>query len=569
MGIHNFQQYIKKTYDGACRKKWLNCYDNLYIDLNHILHTSCYVSKNLDELMETTKEQLKNIIFFNKPTKRLIIIADGSAPLAKLILQRKRRLESVRSIDDNVSPHDAYIDRLNLNLTPCTKFMTMMERSIMDFVHYVENTYKIEVITFLSDAGEGEVKIKYQVLKYQKKYPDETHAIYSNDSDMILLLFTCEDLSKIYQIIRKEYIISFGKMYHMHMQMIFGNQPVVKDFTKEISQIKYDFVLINLLMGNDYLPKASFLKLENVWKAYQIIAPNRYIVRRDNQLIIDWTKGLIVCNNSDIRIDPIFFHDLIYNATKHTPKHLLKKFTFESLKDSLYSDYIKGLYWCFAMYRVGSCLDCCYAYDHRTAPHITGVMLSIMTTQSYHIEETRRNIDQGLYGILLIPEKAKNLLNKEQQMVLEKMLVKHPIIYEEGRCEKCKNYHKQMSELNREYKSIMKKTNNPDPDFDDPMPNPDHTNALTNDTLTNDTLTKKITTTSKEYSEHRETHPKLTGPQIVQMNLDYLMYRKEIRENMDFETDELELTGLDGIDFDNKKEIWKPKPKNILKKKLF
>ena len=37
MGITGFQKYIKATYP-CYQKKWLDSYDNVYFDLNHVLH---------------------------------------------------------------------------------------------------------------------------------------------------------------------------------------------------------------------------------------------------------------------------------------------------------------------------------------------------------------------------------------------------------------------------------------------------------------------------------------------------------------------------------------------------
>lgn len=441
MGITNFQKETKKTYSDAHKDKWLESYDNLYIDLNFVLHHVCYLSKNIPDLLARFRDYLMGIIVQTNPKKRIILAADGPAPLAKLILQRKRRQDMVKLLETDVD----LSKNLNLNLSPGTEFMTNIEKSLEGFIKYVKTKYNVEVITLITDSDEGEIKIKHSLQKIQLKNPSDTHIVYSGDSDVILLLFACEDLTKIYQNFGKNVILSLGKLFDIHVEKFCGVIDMNNnDYEIKKRNIKNDFVFINFLMGNDYFPKVQFIKLETLWSAYAKIFKLR-------------KKCLITLNNNNqIIIDPIFFHDLMfYTSTKIKPCYL-NKFQMSDLKHKFYEDYVTGLFWCFNMYISGKCTNYRYIYDHDQSPHITGLMLTVINHCTYDITKFH-SIDVDLYGILLIPEKAKKLLSKEQSLIAELLVEKFPILYEEERCNICKKHNITIGKLNEELKKLSKK----------------------------------------------------------------------------------------------------------------
>jgi hypothetical protein len=511
MGIAKFQTYIKNVYSNSCKKNWPGiAYDNLYIDLNCVLHHVCYLAKDSNDLLNRFRDYLRKIIVATKPKKRIYMAADGPAPMAKMMLQRKRRLDSVKILDNDIDLKK----NLNLSLTPGTDFMMKLENELVGFITYIKQKLNVDVITSITDADEGEIKIRCQIQKFQKRYPNETHLVYSSDSDMILLLFTCDDLSKIYQIIGKDIIIHFGTLLIQHREK----------FGKTDSD-KFDFVFINLMMGNDYIPKVSFLKLENVWDAYKIVANNR-------------PKGLVSFHESVMKIDQIFIHDLLYIATKFSPGHLLKRFQPTDLSDSSYINYVQGLYWCFAMYTTGNCSDYRYIYDHQSSPHVWGAMWTIMFNNTYTITKTS-SIDVDLYGILLIPEKAKTLLSREQNLIANKLVKIHPIIYEEERCVKCKQLCKLLNNLHSQSK------------------------AYDSDSNEKYELSKRIGKLGKTFGTHREIHEKLSADKIDTISKSFTKIREKLRETV----------SLDDSDDSNDNKISTPyrpiRKTNMPKKRIF
>ena len=422
MGIHNFQPYIKKEYPESWKNKFNVTYDNLYIDLNYILHNVCYLSKDKNDLLERFKDYLRGIIVRFNPKKRLILVGDGVAPLAKMILQRKRRI--AKNNDE---------ENLSLNLTTGTQFMMELESSLYGFIQYIKEKYKIEVLTYITDTDEGEIKIRKHLDRIHESCPNDTHIVYSGDSDMILILFTCANISNIYLALDKNNIIHLGKLYDIHIEK-YGN----------IVNAKNDFVFINLMLGNDYIPKIAYVKINTLWDSYKIVSKNR-------------NSGLVSYSNNTVSIDPIFIHDLLYITSKQILPHFLKRFKLSDIKNKLYSNYIEGINWCFSMYVNGKCSDYRYIYQYKS-PHITGMMLSLIRYNTYIVKHSLA-IDIELYGILLIPARSNYLLSSNQLMIIDQLIKKHPIIYNEE-----KNIN--LNDIDEIYKTFidikkkMKKTTN-------------------------------------------------------------------------------------------------------------
>jgi hypothetical protein len=542
MGILNFQKETKKTYGGAYKDKWLDSYDNLYIDLNFVLHHVCYLSKDIPDLLARFKDYLFGIITSTIPKKRIIMAADGPAPLAKLILQRKRRQEMVKLLDTEVD----LSKNLNLNLSPGTEFMTNIEKSLQGFINYIKEKYKVDVKLLITDSDEGEIKIKHHLQMVQAKNPFETHVVYSGDSDVILLLFACDDLTKIYQIIGKNVILSLGKLFDIHAEIFCGIN--INDIqsnsvdVKYIKNIKNDFVFINLLMGNDYFPKVQFVKMETLWAAYSKL----FRLRK---------RCLISIDRDQISIDPIFFHDLMYYTSTKIKACYLNKFHISDLKNQFYDDYVQGLFWCFGMYMTGKCTNYRYIYDHDSSPHITGLMLTIINNNSYKITRFQ-SIDVDLYGILLIPEKARKLLSKEQNLIAELLVEKYPILYEEERCKECKKHNLIINQLTQELKLISKNNDMCSEDQSENNEQNDEDECSENSKTVKKKKTQKsekdddvnnndaeITRIKKELShnkiklrKHKEIHQILTYEKIKQIGLSFNKIRDDLRDTIDMDS---------------------------------
>jgi 5'-3' exonuclease len=71
-------------------------FDHIYLDLNGLVHVLGRRAKDEDHLITMLFRQLDRLLKICVPTRTVFIALDGPASAAKLITQRKRRLESVR-----------------------------------------------------------------------------------------------------------------------------------------------------------------------------------------------------------------------------------------------------------------------------------------------------------------------------------------------------------------------------------------------------------------------------------------------------------------------------------------
>lgn len=186
MGIDKFQSYLKNVYYCSILEKDQYPYDHVYIDLNFLLHKLISYSKTEDDLIQKTIELINNIIQTNRPLKTLNLMADGSASYAKIVLQRRRRLQMAFSIDS---------EKLNtMMLTAGTKFMNKFNEKIKQF----SKQLNINVNLSLSDEpDESEIKISHQIRLNTKTLYD-THIIFSNDADIVVIAMSLDDIYGIY-----------------------------------------------------------------------------------------------------------------------------------------------------------------------------------------------------------------------------------------------------------------------------------------------------------------------------------------------------------------------------------
>lgn len=493
MGIKDYVKFVRTNYSASCRKHWYSRYTDLYVDVNHILHHVCYTSQTTDEILKKLRSYLMELIATYRPTKRIYIAADGTAPIAKMLLQRKRRYEKVKTLSkvDELKMSQ----NLALNFTPGTEFMLGLANELQYFKSFIEITYAVKVILDIESVDEGEIKVRRQIGKdcARKNFRG---AVYSGDADMILLLVSLETqhLQNIYQIVNRDTVISLGQLITAHKEKYCPDSEVTDQ------AVRNDFIFLNLLLGNDYLPKVSYLKPENIWTAY-------------SKLIRKYEDGLVSYDKAKrtITIDQMFMTDLIFAASSMNKLNYDKKFTFATNNASLNREYVEGLAWCFDMYSTGVCSDYRYFYKHKSAPHYNALALEVMTN-NFHQVASSEPVDTQLYGILLIPEKADTLLTESQREISNTLTDTHPIIHEVERCQKCTVFSKKLSKLNKEIKELRTESPASDQDtcdpFDDDSSDDSDDSAMSEETKAQqrEDLLEKVRNTSELFNAHRETH---------------------------------------------------------------
>ena len=170
MGIPVFFKTLITDYQNVIEPVDGQTIDNLFFDLNCLLHPSCASIKdgNEDSMIQKIIADIDTLIQLTGATFVYIAI-DGPAPKGKMMQQRVRRLKSV--LEEKIWDTNA--------ITPGTTFMNRLN----DELHKVYDSHKNVVLSDSCEPGEGEHKI----FKYIRDTNCDYNVVYGLDADLIML----------------------------------------------------------------------------------------------------------------------------------------------------------------------------------------------------------------------------------------------------------------------------------------------------------------------------------------------------------------------------------------------
>ncbi|GMM53968.1 chromatin-binding exonuclease [Maudiozyma humilis] len=301
MGIPKFFRYISERWPMISQLIEGNDipeFDNLYLDMNSILHT-CTHGNDDDITKRMTEEEVFAKIFSYidhlfqtiKPQKVFYMAIDGVAPRAKMNQQRARRFRTAMDAEHllqkalkNGDPIPSGEPFDSNCITPGTEFMAKLTTNLKYFVHEkitTDSKWRDVQIIFSGHEvpGEGEHKIMDYIrkLRAQDNFDNNTrHCIYGLDADLIMLSLSAH--APHFALLREE--VTFGRrskqptpleqqnFYLLHISLLreyleleFQEISDEMQFKYDFERILDDFILIMFVIGNDFLPNLPDLHL--------------------------------------------------------------------------------------------------------------------------------------------------------------------------------------------------------------------------------------------------------------------------------------------------------------------
>ena len=336
MGIPSYFSYIIKNHSNIIRdlqfhrqhtKTVFHC---LYMDCNSIIYDAVHTletqsfkcngaySRQFEQsIIDAVIIRIREYINTISPTNVLYIAFDGVAPLAKMDQQRSRRYKTAfMSTISFENPTQPFIEtpakhKWNTSaITPGTTFMSILSRRIhvafngRSGVSVLGKRIPHVIVSTSVEPGEGE----HKMFAYMRKFaqPNENVAVYGLDSDLIMLSILHSVLCRNIFIFREtpqfsKNILPVQIRSDTNDLLFLNIRELTKSILNEMNcseydiQRIYDYILISVLLGNDFLPHMVALNLRGTGMEKLLQMYAEHITKRREYLVsihrkIIWTN---------------------------------------------------------------------------------------------------------------------------------------------------------------------------------------------------------------------------------------------------------------------------------------
>ena len=466
MGIPVFFKTLIEDYNHICYNQNKNiCIDNLYFDLNCLIHPCCRNLTDETEMHKKILESIHKIIDIVKPNEMVYIAIDGPCPKPKMIQQRLRRYKSAK--EKKIWDTNA--------ITPGTKFMENLENYLLQNIHIDQKL----IFDSSNTEGEGEHKI-YNTIR-MKHY--DNNCVYGLDADLIMLSLISD--SKIH-LLREttEYRIEGFNSEYVYLDISRLKNLIINNIKPRVYKLDdmtliNDYIFICFFLGNDFISHTPSINLrhdglevligtyknlcEKNLGYYHLIdiksddlinisGLKEYIhtlslneedrmknilqirdnMERKYKRIYKNTKDLVelekLMNHKPI-LDRVeekrIFYDMKYWKTNYYMKYLFDHCYSpaydEILKcktENMCNDYLKSLYWCVHYYFSG-CIAWRYSYDYYTAPCFKELHDTIIDMDSISINRDNLPYTPNEQLSMVLPVESQHLTDIKLNVVKE------------------------------------------------------------------------------------------------------------------------------------------------------
>ena len=263
MGIPAFAKAITRQYPHIIVNQLHQNCSRLFLDLNCAIHMCAqkslenFQSKASYEksIVNETIAYINTLCNYTKPQQLLFIAIDGIPPRAKMQQQRKRRyMTSWRK--SQIQQKTGIIPLWDSNaITPGTDFMNTLANNLESY--FTNNKFSYRVV--LSDSnmpGEGEAKI----MSYIRDHPSNGGAdvVYGLDADLVMLSLAALRYSSAIYLLREA--SAYGNNTSNRPFLYFDIRALYSGIEHDFGNV-YDYIVLCFLLGNDFLPPLSYLKI--------------------------------------------------------------------------------------------------------------------------------------------------------------------------------------------------------------------------------------------------------------------------------------------------------------------
>ena len=452
-------------------KKYQNILDNnkpvktdIYcIDFNGIIHTvaqkilkdkttDTLTESEIDELiLEGIWKKVEEYIDIYKATK-YVICADGVAPTAKIIQQRKRRYLNIyrNKLDEDYINKPAWDTNA---ITPGTSFMKKLNVYMNNKIRY--STHNIEIIySGSNESGEGEHKI---FKKIKMLIGDKSEYIIINGLDADLIILSLMSHIKNIHLMRETIDKTTNEIVYNYLNINNLRSAILKELKflwnlKELyaeNDIVESYCTLCSILGNDFVPHLLTvdIKADGADKIISIArkATEEYgLLVSDNSINYECLKYIfkqlsltedkdifIICekyinkkifNNSSLPSDNYALKnkdDLcykIYNDNTRWHKNYYNMIFENNITiDSsvIYnscSNYIKGIYWVYQYYK-GYSIDCEWYYPYNYPPTLKDISNHSIAHEAPVINANNNFLDPNIQLLIVLPKDSIHLVN--------------------------------------------------------------------------------------------------------------------------------------------------------------